>query len=233
MRPARAAHPGSGVLKGVSMSENGLPSLLERHWAESALAIGAVIIAAVSLWVAWDSVRTNRELVASSSWPFVQFTATVPAAAQPRYLALIVSNDGIGPAKLESFELFLAGSRPALAPAAAANLLCARTDGRRPDGKPRVPAPRPGPGDLHRLGDRAAGGRRPPDPHLHAQRRQRRALDVLSQSFTGNISVRYCFCSAFNECWQVSARMGAQRDLNPPRVPYCPRPGAPYDNTSD
>jgi hypothetical protein len=31
------------------MSQKGLPSLLDRHWAESALAIGAVIIAAVSL----------------------------------------------------------------------------------------------------------------------------------------------------------------------------------------
>lgn len=30
------------------MSENGLPSLLERHWAESALAIGAVVPAAGS-----------------------------------------------------------------------------------------------------------------------------------------------------------------------------------------
>ena len=57
------------------MSEKkGLPSLLERHWAESALAIGAVIIAAVSLWVAFDAERTNRELVASASWPFVQFS---------------------------------------------------------------------------------------------------------------------------------------------------------------
>jgi len=58
------------------MSEKGLPSLLDRHWAESALAIGAVVIAAVSLWVAYDTERTNRELVASerqlvaaNSWP--------------------------------------------------------------------------------------------------------------------------------------------------------------------
>ena len=29
------------------MSENGLPSLLERHWAEGALAIGAVVIPTV------------------------------------------------------------------------------------------------------------------------------------------------------------------------------------------
>jgi hypothetical protein len=27
------------------MSDKGLPSLLERHWAESALAIGAVVLA--------------------------------------------------------------------------------------------------------------------------------------------------------------------------------------------
>ena len=31
------------------MSKGILPSLLERHWAESALAIGAVVIAAVSM----------------------------------------------------------------------------------------------------------------------------------------------------------------------------------------
>lgn len=31
------------------MSNESLPSLFERHWAESALAIGAVVVAAVSL----------------------------------------------------------------------------------------------------------------------------------------------------------------------------------------
>ncbi|MGH8290958.1 MAG: hypothetical protein ACREV7_18415 [Steroidobacteraceae bacterium] len=30
------------------MSKKGVPSLLERHWAESALAIGAVVIAAAA-----------------------------------------------------------------------------------------------------------------------------------------------------------------------------------------
>jgi hypothetical protein len=36
------------------MPKKGLPPLLERHWAESVLAIGAVVIAAVSLWVGYD-----------------------------------------------------------------------------------------------------------------------------------------------------------------------------------
>jgi hypothetical protein len=47
------------------MPQNGLSSLLERHWAESALAIGAIVIAAASLWVAYDTERTNRQLVIS------------------------------------------------------------------------------------------------------------------------------------------------------------------------
>lgn len=41
-------------------------SLLERHWAGRALAIGAVLSAAVSLWVASDTMRTDRMLLESS-----------------------------------------------------------------------------------------------------------------------------------------------------------------------
>lgn len=48
------------------MSNKPLPSLFDRHWAESALAIGAVVIAAVSLWIAVDSERTNRQIVAGA-----------------------------------------------------------------------------------------------------------------------------------------------------------------------
>lgn len=215
------------------MSENGLPSLLDRHWAESALAIGAVIIAAVSLWVAWDSVRTNRALVASSSWPFVQFSSSVPAAAQPRYLTLVVSNDGIGPAKLESFELFWQGHAQR-SPWQLLQTCCAH--GQTGAGQMgSLESLRSDPG-LESSTDsgivlRAGEGR----PILTYTRSATNAAlwDAFVHSFTGNISVRYCFCSAFNECWQVTARMGAQRDLNPPRVKYCPRPSTPYDNTDD
>lgn len=53
------------------MSDKSLPSLLERHWAESALAIGAVVIAAASLWIAVATEHTNRQIVAAASWPFL------------------------------------------------------------------------------------------------------------------------------------------------------------------
>src|SRR5215469_6715449 len=108
------------------MSEkNGLPSLLDRHWAESILAVGAVIIAAVSLWVAFDSERTNRELVASASWPFVQFYNDRTVGAAPPVLTFLLSNEGIGPAKLESFELFWKG-RPQRSPWRLLQACCAQ-----------------------------------------------------------------------------------------------------------
>jgi len=213
------------------MSENGLPSLLDRHWAESALAIGAVVIAAVSLWVAWDSVRTNRELVASASWPFVQFTASVPPAAQPRYVSLILSNDGIGPAKIESFELFWQG-HPQRSPWQLLQTCCAQ--GQTGAGQAgSLEALRHDP-ELEASTDSGivlrAGESRAILTYTHDDANSA-IWDALANGYTGNISVRYCFCSAFNECWLVSARMGKQRNLNPPRVRYCPRPNIPYDNT--
>jgi hypothetical protein len=59
--------------------------------------------------VALDTERTNRELVASASWPFVQFYNDRSVGVEPRVLTFQLSNAGIGPAKLESFELFWKG----------------------------------------------------------------------------------------------------------------------------
>ena len=92
---------------------------------ESALAIGAVIIAAVSLWVAVDTERTNRELVASASWPFVQFYNDRSVGVEPPVLTFLLSNAGIGPAKLESFELFWKG-RPQRSPWLLLQTCCAQ-----------------------------------------------------------------------------------------------------------
>jgi hypothetical protein len=213
------------------MSAKGLPSLLERHWAESALAIGAVVIAAVSLWMAYDTERTNRELVASASWPFVQITSTNPPGAEPPVLTLLISNSGVGPAKLESFELFWQG-RAQRSPLQLLQTCCAQGD--TGAGQPgSLAALRQDPalytstdqGIVLRAGDSL--------PMLHYTRTAANAAlwDALASHLVGNLTVRYCYCSVFNECWLTSARMGGQRDLNPARVRVCPRPKIPYDNT--
>lgn len=55
--------------------------------------------------------------------------------------------------------------------------------------------------------------------------------DAFETRLVHNLSIRYCYCSAFNDCWTINARLGVQRDLNPPRVRACLRPQVPYDNT--
>lgn len=206
------------------MSEkNGLPSLLDRHWAESALAIGAVIIAAASLWVAVDAERTNRELVAAASWPFVELTNTNPVGAQPPVLTFLISNDGIGPAKLESFELFWRG-RPQRSPWQLLQTCCAKA-GAAPVDQITGLSTAADQGIVLRAGERV--------PILALTRNSDNAAlwDALNSRFTGNLSVRYCYCSALNDCWLNEARMGWPRDLNPRQVRSCPRPAVPYDNT--
>lgn len=216
------------------MSEkNGLPSLLERHWAESALAIGAVIIAAASLWVAVDSERTNRELVASASWPFLEFYDDAPERANPPYLSFVLSNEGIGPAKLESFELFWKG-RPQRSPWQLLQTCCAQGN-TAPGERGSLISVHETPGMTTRS-DQGLVLR--PGKSIHLLTLTRSAAnsalwDALATQFTGNLSVRYCYCSALNDCWVNTARMGWSRDLNPRPVRSCPRPQVSYDNTGD
>lgn len=213
------------------MSEKGLPSLLDRHWAESALAIGAVIIAAVSLWVAFDSERTNRELVASASWPFVELVSG-ESITDPRMVHLDIANDGIGPAKLESFELFWQG-KPERSPWQLLHDCCAQ--GETSAGQPgSIQALRADYADLKTASDQGIVLRAGETIQFLAYIRNSDdspIWDAFESRLVHDLSIRYCYCSAFNDCWVINARLGTQRDLNPPRVRACLRPQVPYDNT--
>jgi hypothetical protein len=203
------------------MSENGLPSLLERHWAESALAIGAVIIAAVSLWVAYDTERTNRDLVASerqlvaaNSWPFVQVGENDQAPGGGPGLSLIMYNGGIGPAKVETFELFWKG-KPQHNPFELLHACCASPKRDIGVSTPSGVVLRPG-----QLISFLFFNRTPENGPL---------LDALRAGMN-NISLRYCYCSAFDECWVGIDQFGQPRDLHPPQVSMCPKAAVPYTN---
>ena len=54
-------------------------------------------------------------------------------------------------------------------------------------------------------------------------------LDTLRAGMN-NIFIRYCYCSAFDECWVGTDQFGKSRDMHPPRVPMCPQPEVPYNN---
>jgi hypothetical protein len=220
------------------MSENRLPSLLDRHWAESALAIGAVIIAAVSLWVAYDTERTNRELVASerqlvaaNSWPFVQFGESdgTPEGGPGTGLSLMIMNNGIGPAKIETFEIAWRG-QPQRGPADLLRACCSQVG--HSSGQPV---------DFGWLlnhfetssasGLVARAGQMTNFLVLPRGSASEANWQALRSALMDHLSIRYCFCSAFDVCWLVSHHVGAPRTLNPPQVAACPRPKITYSNT--
>jgi hypothetical protein len=211
------------------MSQNGLPSLLDRHWAESALAMGAVIIAGVSLWVAFDAERTNRELVASQSWPYVEAYLSDMSGNLP-VTRLIIANDGIGPAKLETFELFWKG-KPQRSPWELLASCCVQPD--KGSGRPVDVAALQRNPDLQTSSDEGVvlrAGESIPFLSLTRGAGSASVWDALHTRFRGNITLRYCYCSAFDECWLASQQFGHPRDMNPPEVRACPRPQVPYDN---
>src|ERR1700761_2477293 len=74
------------------------------------LAVSAIFISAVSLAVAIEHGRTERDLVAASSWPFLREILSNESGTSPdSAVAFGVSNGGVGPAKVESFEVFYKG----------------------------------------------------------------------------------------------------------------------------
>jgi hypothetical protein len=199
------------------MPEKELPPLLERHWAESVLAIGAVVIAAVSLWVGYDSMRTNRELVASASWPFLQvYNSTLFGG--PHSSAIYFDNAGIGPAKVEYAQLLWNG-KPY--PNAQRLLEDCCAYGRKSSTAASGGAPG---GELEMS---TAGGivLRPGQTlavmiykAASEDDATLRALDALRGA-----SFRVCYCSAFNQCWISNGH-----ELDPREVSVCPKPEVPF-----
>ncbi len=69
------------------------------------IALSAIFISAISLFVAIEHGKTERDLVAANSWPFLR--AILSNDYDVRGGAAIgLSNAGVGPAKVQSFEVF-------------------------------------------------------------------------------------------------------------------------------
>ncbi len=74
-----------------------------------ALAVSAIFISGVSLYVAIEHGKTERDLVAANSWPFLR--PEISNDFGPDHdLEIGVSNGGVGPAKVKSYQVFYLGA---------------------------------------------------------------------------------------------------------------------------
>ena len=186
--------------------KTGLPGL------DLVIALSAIFISAVSLVVAIEHGRTERDLVAANSWPFIR--AVLDGGYEDgRAIAIGFSNGGVGPAKVKSFELFYDG-KPV---ASARDLLrrcCGLADGVEATNQQL-------PGDFHyQLVDDSVW--RPGEEAVVIEvRRDKNTGDVqerLSHSLL-NVGFRACYCSVFDECWVSNLRT-----TTPQRVRRCETP---------
>jgi hypothetical protein len=109
------------------------------RWLDISLGLSAMFVSVISLVVAVEHGRTmermadaNGRMVQASSWPFVEFsTHNVDERGSPN-VRLVLTNEGIGPARIETFELWwkgqpMASSQALLTPAARRRLLNAHS----------------------------------------------------------------------------------------------------------
>jgi hypothetical protein len=79
------------------------PPRTGRHWVDMAIAVSAITISVVSLFVAVENGRTERKLVAANSWPFLVYSSQQNGLVLgSRTILLRVQNSGVGPARIQS-----------------------------------------------------------------------------------------------------------------------------------
>lgn len=185
------------------------------RWIDLSAAGCALIVSVTSLFVAIRHghsmermAESNARLVEANSWPLLQRFQSDGEAQGPKTFSLDVINFGVGPAKVESVEVFYKG-QPVKSPQELEAVCC----NRKPGADPQVET-----SGLMGTVLRAGDTRRIitfPEDAAHAELKER--LDL------SNLTWRTCYCSVFDECW-----LSDLRTMHPPRIQECPLPKVPF-----
>ena len=186
-----------------------------RHWMDMAMGASAIVLSIVSLFVALEDGNAMKRLVQANSWPFVAAESSTLALDGTPHFKMTLDNKGVGPAKIETLEVFYAGK-----PVSGPRRLIAAMIG--PEGLNKA----------HRLATSDIVG------SVISARDSVDFLNTIPDSFTPeqNIAIReaarhldtrICYCSVFDECW---IRGGPGISSRPKRIDRCQKPKAPYDN---
>jgi hypothetical protein len=181
------------------------------------LALSAIFISAVSLVVAIEHGRTERDLVAANSWPFLQRILSNEYQGNRDVIAIGVSNDGVGPAKVRSVEMFYDGH-----PVSSGVDLLRRCCGLRTDAP--IAQQLPDGFEASIIDDTVLrAGQENPILKVHGKPGHSPVADRLRASML-RIGLRSCWCSALDQCWTSDLRTTATT-----AVSECPAPEHPFD----
>ncbi|HTC54383.1 MAG TPA: hypothetical protein VK700_20775 [Steroidobacteraceae bacterium] len=200
------------------------------------LGLSAMFVSVVSLVVAVEHGRTmermadaNARMVDATSWPFVEFSDHNVDDQGNANVRLVLTNDGVGPARIETFELWWDG-KPMSWGGALLVACCMTTPAETAEGKTAVisvgiAAPR-----ILRAGEHVdffSMTRGPENSELWSKLNSQRS----------KITTRVCYCSVFDQCWVQGSERGLLREdpkraIHPQRVDSCAVPAVPYQESA-
>ncbi len=160
----------------------------------------AVVLSMVSVFIAMRDERTMERMVAASTWPNINISSSNDVPSAPNTITLDLRNTGVGPARVETLEVFYK-DKPMATSRALMEACCGpeKPNFATSDVRDQV---LPARDQVSLITVPAAIN--PPSVY--------RALDAARSEFR----VRVCYCSVFDECWV--ADVTAHR---PVRVPEC------------
>ncbi|KPF73293.1 hypothetical protein IP88_09510 [alpha proteobacterium AAP81b] len=187
------------------------------RWWDFAIGGAAMVVSLISLYVAVHHGEIMEKLVAANSWPNIDASGNVVEGRLPGSVRfeVAVRNNGVGPARVESLELWdgttpirdAAGLAARLKLAGGGMPLSARLEGASIIGQ--VVGARENVKVVAFDGSDAA----------------RWGLPMVQ--LAGQLETRVCYCSVFDECYVADSRANHGRAEH---VEKCPAPAAAFDD---
>lgn len=172
---------------------------------QTVLAVTGFVVGAIALYAALNEADAVRKQLQASVWPFVKLQDVNYDAPGDKRFEIMVGNRGIGPARIKTVSVTIDGEpqtnwRDMIRPLAdgagfgTTNFLV--------EGTVLAPAE-----DITMIG-------------LSAEFSSPELVDAFRELVgSGRVNMEICYCSVFDECWNLNAREG---DTNP--VKQCPEP---------
>jgi hypothetical protein len=188
-----------------------------RHF-DAIVSIAAIFISAVSLYVAIEHGKTERQLVAANVWPFLREIRSNGYGPEGG-IAIGYSNVGVGPAKVRSFELFYRGQ-----PVGSGLELLRKCCGLAND--PAGVAKALPKGIYYSAADQTV--LRPGEENAVLIVHRVASAPAVPNAFASalaDLSFSVCYCSVLDQCWRSNLQSilaEPVRQCTPPQHPYDP-----------
>jgi hypothetical protein len=190
------------------------------RWWDFAIGGTAVLVSLISLYVAVHHGQIMEKLVAANSWPNIEVSFNVRSGASPdnARFEIAVTNNGIGPARIETLELWN-GTTPIESIDAIGALIKGKGDAQTVNSVSQSATV---------IGS-VIGARETVIP-VAIETTAIKGWEQSVVATAGDLQSRVCFCSVFDECRVADSR---ETSPKPVVVASCPVPSTSFsDNIS-